>query len=77
MDRFNGNKFLESFVRMRAGLNKANASVVTSATTRAAPAPPRGLPTREVTLEVLCETKPKPKVVKEFFEKRVAELTAE
>ena len=76
MDRFNGNKFLESFVRMRAGLNKANASVVTSATTRATPVG-RGLPTREVTLEVLCETKPKPKVVKEFFEKRVAELTAE
>jgi len=76
MNNFNGNRFLEQFVRMRAGLNKGDAPIVGSART-GAPVVGRGLPTRELTLEVLCETKPKPKVVKEYFEKRVKELTSE
>lgn len=76
MNNFNGNRFLEQFVKMRAGLNKDNAPIVGSART-GAPAVGRGLPTRELDLNMLIETKPKVKVVKEYFEKRVAELTSE
>jgi len=64
----NGNRFLEQFVKMRQGLGSSNGQVQ--------PIRGQGLPTKEITLEVLCESKPKDKVVKQYFQKRVDELTS-
>ena len=65
---FNGNRFLEQFVKMRQGLGSSNGQVQ--------PIRGQGLPTKELTLEVLCESKPKDKIVKQYFQKRVDELTS-
>jgi len=53
---------------MRQGLGSSNGQVQ--------PIRGQGLPTKELTLEVLCESKPKDKIVKQYFQKRVDELTS-
>lgn len=72
------NRFLDQFVKMRQGLS--------AAATASAPVVKRGatvstvkgpMPSREMDLAMMCETKPKPKVVKEYFMRRVEELQEE
>lgn len=66
------NQFLDQFMKMRKGITAAKAAVEP---TRPAANTMKGpMPTREMDLGMLCETKPKAKVVREYFEKRVEEL---
>ena len=66
------NQFLEQFMKMRRNIASAQAAQAAPAK---APNTTKGpMPTREMDLSMLCETKPKPKVVREYFARRVEEL---
>ena len=74
------NPFLDQFLKRRKEV-AAKAAIVTEA---AAPAKKltgassiTALPTHDMDLATICESKPKQKVVREYFQQRVEELVSE
>ena len=68
------NQFLDQFMKMRRNIASAQAAQATAAAVKPANTMKGPMPTREMDLSMLCETKPKPKVVREYFARRVEEL---
>jgi hypothetical protein len=74
------NQFLAQFMKQRSAIAaKATAmpATATKATSKGGVPSIGGLPTKEMNLATICESKPKPKVVREYFAKRVEELVSE
>jgi hypothetical protein len=65
------NQFLDQFMKMRRNIASAQTAAVPVKPANTIKGP---MPTREMDLGMLCETKPKAKVVREYFERRVEEL---
>ena len=72
------NPVVDRFLKQRKEMAvKAAAMVAPPTTTKAKSNSLTALPTKEMDLATICESKPKPKIVREYFTRRVEELVSE